>query len=88
MRIALEGNGSYSRSTADNRDVEALYTLISQLGSREVTSDLRFRLVNRYQWPLAIAVLCFFAEGVWLVILPWLRSWRTDRRAAGGEEYA
>ena len=88
-RVALAGKGGYSRSTPDNRDVDALYSLISQLGTRDVSGDLRLRLVNRYQWPLSVAVACFLAEGFWLVMLPWLRSWRSARRpAAEGQEYA
>jgi Ca-activated chloride channel family protein len=73
-QIAIEGGGGYIRSTASNRDVEELYGLISQLFTRDVEGEMSERLMNRFQWPLAVAIFCFMAEGFWLVLLPWLRK--------------
>ena len=73
-RIAIEGGGGYIRSTASNRDVDELYTLIQQLFTRDVEGELSERLMNRYQWPLGIAVFCFLAEGFWLILLPFMRK--------------
>lgn len=89
-RIAIEGNGGYIRSTPGNADIDTIYDLIQQLSAKNVTSDIRLRLVNRYQWPLAIAIACFAAEGLWLVVLPWRRKRRArELEAASGEtEYA
>ena len=73
-KIAIEGGGGYIRSTASNRDVDELYALIQQLFTRDVAGEMSERLMNRYQWPLAVAIFCFMAEGLWLVLLPKLRK--------------
>jgi Ca-activated chloride channel homolog len=73
-RIAIEGGGGYIRSTASNRDVDELYGLIQQLFTKDVEGEMSERLINRYQWPLTVAILCFMAEGFWLVLLPRLRK--------------
>jgi len=72
-RIAIEGGGGYIRSTASNRDVDELYGLIDQLFARDIEGEMSERRVNRFQWPLSIAILCFMVEGYWLVLLPRLR---------------
>ena len=77
--IALAGEGGYIASTPDNSDVEQIYDHVEALTARTVSSDVRQRLVNRYQWPLVLAIVCFAGEGIWLAILPWLRRWRTRR---------
>lgn len=73
QKIALTGNGGYKRSTPHNSDIEDVHNLIETLTTLEVSSDIRLRLVNRYQWPLALAIFCFAAEGFWRVVLPWAR---------------
>jgi len=92
QRLAVEGRGGYIRSQADRTDVDEIYELIQQLFAKDVEGDVRRQLVNRFQWPLAIAVLCFTAEGLWLVILPWIRIWRERKRKRQapreGAEYA
>ena len=72
-RIAIEGGGGYIRSTSSNRDVDEMHHLIQELFTRDVEGELTDALVNRYQWPLACAILLFMAEGLWLVLLPYLR---------------
>ena len=72
-RIAIEGGGGYIRSTSSNRDVDEMDQLIQELFTRDVEGEMTETLVNRYQWPLAMAILLFMAEGVWLVLLPYLR---------------
>jgi Ca-activated chloride channel family protein len=87
--IAMEGAGGYMRSTPNNKDVDTVYGLIQNLFARGVESDVEDRLQNRYQWPLAASVVCFIAEGLWLVLLPWLGQRRTRREEAGeGAKYA
>lgn len=78
-KLAVKGGGVYVRSTPDNRDVDALATAFDDLTSRAVADDVRFSLVNRYRWPLAAAFACFLAEGLWVVLMPFLRGrgpWR------------
>lgn len=79
QRIAAEGRGGYIRSGASNRDVEEVYGFIEQLSTRDAEGDVRLQLVNRFQWPLALAIACFVGEGLWLVLLPRFRDWRMVR---------
>lgn len=72
-QIALEGGGGYIRSTSSNRDVNELDSLIQDLLTRDVEGEVTETLLNRYQWPLALAIGLFMAEGIWLVVLPYLR---------------
>ncbi len=90
-QIALKGNGAYTRSRIDTSDVEDLLERFNTLTARDVSSDVRLRLVNRYQLPLAGAIIAFAAEGVWLVLMPWVRRWRLRQRVsaeAGGVQHA
>jgi len=86
-KIATEGQGTYVRATADDRDVEHIVSAMQSLSSRAVSGELRFNLVNRYQWPLAVAVLCFMLEGLWLVLMPYARD-RWQRRQRAKEDIA
>ena len=90
QKVALAGNGAYTRSRVDTSDIQELFKRFEVLSARDVSGDVRLRLVNRYQWPLAAAIACFGAEGAWLIVLPWLRSRRLRRMAAAprGGEYA
>ncbi len=86
QRLAEQGRGGYIRSQPDNSDVDEIFELIQQLFAKDVAGDIRRQLVNRFQWPLAAAIVCFAGEGMWLVILPWLRKWRERRQTSGAEE--
>ena len=81
-KIALAGNGAYARSTLDNVDIDKLHNSFLQMSARNMSSDVRLRLVNRYQWPLAGALACFAAEGLWLAVIPWRRNRRLKREEA------
>lgn len=85
-KLAVAGNGGYIRSTPDNSDIDQIYQHIVSMSTREVASDLRYRLVNRYQWPLTLAVGCFAGEGCWLAALPLIR--RRRLRKEGGASHA
>jgi len=84
-KIAIAGSGGYIRSTPDNSDIEQIYNHLQDLTAYTASSDVRLRLVNRYQWPLAAAILCFLGEGLWIAMMPWIRAWRT-RRVGEGEK--
>ena len=86
-KVAVAGKGGYVRSTPDNSDIGQIYDYVRKLTAYAASSDIRFRLVNRYQWPLALAIICFAGEGVWIALMPWLRSWRM-RRTRGNEASA
>jgi Ca-activated chloride channel family protein len=81
-RIATEGQGMYVRVTPDNTDVGLLLQAFEGLSSRAVSGDLRFNLVNRYQWPLAVAIAFFAMEGLWLVLMAPVRHWWLRRQLA------
>lgn len=88
-QIALEGGGVAVRSTPDNTDVQHLQEELSLMRASSISNERRFTLVNRYRWPLAVAMMCFAAEALWLALLPVLRTRRMRREAAKGEvEYA
>jgi Ca-activated chloride channel family protein len=72
-QMALAGGGAYVRTTADNRDVAYMVDQYRSLEVRAVESELRYRMLNRYQWFLAAALALFAAEGLWLVLMPYLR---------------
>lgn len=74
--IALAGNGAYVRITPDNTDVNFIHQELEHIRSRSREDTVRYRLINRYRWPLMAAWLCFAAEGAWLALLPWLRRRR------------
>ncbi len=87
--VAYAGeDGGYVLSTSNNSDVEKIHEAIEQMASRTVSSDLRLRLVNRYAWPLGLAIFFFASEGLWLVALPWIRWWRTRGELAALSEEA
>jgi Ca-activated chloride channel family protein len=78
-KIAVDGGGVYVRSTPDNADVNLLHSELENIAARAVSGDLRFNRVNRYRWPLSLALLCFAGEGLWLAAMPWIRRWRMNR---------
>ncbi len=73
-QIAFSTGGLYVRSTPGNQDVRRIHREMESLSTRAVTGDLRFTLVNRYRWPLWLAFLCFFGEGLSLALLPWRKA--------------
>ncbi len=78
-KIALAGKGAYVRITPDNADINFLHSEFENFRGKLSSDTVRFRMVNRYRWPLAAACLCFAAEGAWLSVLPWLRRRRLRR---------
>jgi len=86
IEIAKVGNGRYVRSQADDWDVDRIHEFMADVSARATSDDLRLRLVNRFQWPLAVAIFFFTAEGIWWGLMPLVRRWRTERRTTGAEE--
>lgn len=80
IRIAEAGNGPYVAATPDDWDITQVREAMNRLESRLIESDVRLQLVNRYQWPLAAAIVLFAAEGFWVAIMPWLRAWKEVRK--------
>jgi len=80
MAVAERGGGVYVRSVAHNGDIERIIDEIDYMRARAVSEDMRLSMVNRYRWPLALALFCFAAEGAWLFLMPLVRHWRLARR--------
>jgi Ca-activated chloride channel family protein len=87
-QIAMAGNGAYTRSRLDTWDIDQILDRLNTLSTRDTGSDIRQRLVNRYQWPLAAAWLAFMGEGAWLSLLPLIRRRRMRRAIAKEAENA
>jgi Ca-activated chloride channel family protein len=85
--IARAADGFYTRSTANLRGAERIAAMVRRQEGAEREAEYVPRPVNRYQWPLALAVACFALEGLWLSALPW-RSRLRGRRAAGAKGQA
>jgi Ca-activated chloride channel family protein len=62
--LALDSGGRYYRSTSGAQEVEDIAQAISALGSREFGSVLRARYEDRFQIPLALALLALVAESL------------------------
>lgn len=90
LRAVARDYNAFVALTASNEDVDRLYQELESLSGRAYASVVRNRLINRYQWPLSVAILCFIAEGLWLGAMPYIRNWRLRRSgdAAEGGEYA
>lgn len=78
-RLATESGGAYVRITPDNADIRFVHQELESLSGRLASDTIRYRLVNRYRWPLVVAFLCFAMEGAWLTLLPWIRRYRLHR---------
>lgn len=82
--IALAGRGVYVRSTLGDADLGVIGREMERLEGIGRAEALRQREVNRYRWPLALAVACFAGEGLWLVLLPALARRRYRRPPVEG----
>ena len=60
--MALETGGDYFRTTLGGAELEALYGQIAEMDQREIGSTRLTRYQERFQWPLLLALCCFFAE--------------------------
>lgn len=85
-QIALAGDGVYVRTTPTGDDIRYIHEEMEHLTVRTVEGELRYSLVNRYRWPLALAMLCFAAEGFWFSIMPWLRYRRMQTDSMDSKE--
>ena len=75
-RLATGSGGAYVRITPDNSDVDFIQQELKQLRAQTTSGELRFQMTDHYRWPLMIAWLCFFVEGLWLLLLAPMRKRR------------
>jgi Ca-activated chloride channel family protein len=61
-QMALESDGDYFRSTLGGAELDAIHDQIAQMEQKEIGSTRLTRYQERFQWPLFIALFCFFAE--------------------------
>lgn len=85
LRAVARDDSAFVALTPSNEDVQRLAKEFERLTSRTLESELRNKLINRYQWPLSVAIFCFMAEGLWLAAMPYLRAWRMRRPAPATE---
>lgn len=83
-RVAGLGAGAHIRVRPDNEDIALLMERLQALSARAMEDEVRFQMVNRYQWPLAGAFLCFAGEALWLTLLPFLARRHPVRGGEGG----
>jgi Ca-activated chloride channel family protein len=62
--MALETAGDYFRSTLGGAELEAIYGQIAQMEQKEIGSTRLTRYEERFQWPLLLALCCFFVEAL------------------------
>ena len=60
--MALETGGDYFRTTLGGAELDALYGQIAEMDQREIGSTRLTRYQERFQWPLLLALCCFFVE--------------------------
>ncbi len=80
--VAAVTGGSYTRGGQDTWNIEQIAEGLQAQAARTVAEESRPTQINRYQWPLLAAILCFVGEGVWLTLMPWLRGRREAQEAA------
>ena len=61
-QLALDTGGRYYRATATESEVERIAQALAQLDEREFGAVLRARWEERFQFPLALALLALMAE--------------------------
>jgi len=61
--LALDSGGRYYRSSSGGEEIEDIAEAITSLDSREYGAVLRSRYEDRFQIPLAVALLALCAEG-------------------------
>lgn len=79
VQIAQAGNGAYVRLEPDDWDLDQIQQRMADVAARSQDGNVARRLINRYQWPLALAIALFSAEALWLIALPHLRRRRAGR---------
>jgi Ca-activated chloride channel family protein len=80
LQGVVSASDGFTMLTGDNSDIARLFGQFDSLSARSVSGTLRERMTNRYQWPLALAMVCFAGEGLWIVLMPHLRTWRMRKR--------
>ncbi|MGD8703293.1 MAG: VWA domain-containing protein [Desulfosarcina sp.] len=63
-KMAVITDGTYVRSVAGNMDLDAIYTdeIRSKMDAQTLTSGRKQVWEDRFQWPLALALICLVAE--------------------------
>ena len=82
--VAAETGGRYFRATTSESEIEALYNDISGLEKKELESRLFQNYEDRFQYPLALAILFLFTE-LWISErrkpgVSWLRRLHPNRQ--------
>lgn len=71
--IARVADGAYARAGSGGMGLQSVYQHIQEMEKRDLGSRRYAQYKHRYQWPLALALLCFLGEAL-------LSDRRRDRR--------
>lgn len=63
-RLALETKGRFFRATAAGGEIDELHRTIAGMEATEAGTTLRTKWEERFQWPLALAVVALAAEAL------------------------
>ena len=63
-KMAVATGGTYVRSVAGDMDLDAIYTdeILKKMDAQTLTSGRKQVWEDRFQWPLALALICLAAE--------------------------
>ena len=68
--IAVAGDGVYVRSTLGDEDIRVVMRELAYLAGSAREGGPAVNRVNRYRWPLCIALVLIVLEGLWLIVVP------------------
>ena len=75
QKISLETGGKYYRATPSELELDKIYEDISRMEKKELEGKLLLHYDDRFQWPLALAMLFI----LWEVFIP--ERVRTKKRS-------
>ena len=73
-KMAALSDGAYVQAGGGRVGLEEVYTRIAEMEKKDLGSREYTQYIDRFQWPLALALVCFLGEAL-----------LSDRRKLGGE---
>jgi Ca-activated chloride channel family protein len=64
QEIAQVSDGLYVRASGGGIGLKAVYDRIDEMEKRDFGSKRYTQYIHRFQWPLALALMCFFGEAL------------------------
>ena len=63
-RTTMELKRLYVRASSGGIGLQAVYDRISEMEKRDLGTQRYAQYIHRFQWPLALALLCFASEAL------------------------